>query len=160
MGKTLVVFHSYTGNTKLIAENIKNKLDCEILELQPKIPFSNDYQEVVDKYQNNSIKEELEICEFETNLENFVNIIICSPVWWYTITPVVATFLKENNLSSKNIYPVATNAGWLGHTFQDIKKLCKNSIVKNGLNLVFDENYSIHKLNNIKDFENWLKIFN
>ena len=48
-------------------------------------------------------------------------------MWWYTIAPVIRTFLKQNDLSGKTIKPFATNAGWLGQTFKEIKKLCPNS---------------------------------
>ena len=41
--KRLVVYHSYTGNTKRIAEMIQKQLNCDILELQPKVPFSMDF---------------------------------------------------------------------------------------------------------------------
>ena len=44
----LVVYFSYTGHTKLIAEKIKDKLDCDILELKRVEPFSSDYNEVVN----------------------------------------------------------------------------------------------------------------
>ena len=42
-------------------------------------------------------------------------------MWWYTIAPVVRTFLKENDLTGKTIIPFATNAGWLGRTFKEIE---------------------------------------
>ena len=145
MSKTLLVFHSYTGNTKVIAEKIKELIDCDMVELEPIVPFSKDYQQVVDEYQNNSIKEEVKIKKVDVDLNDYNKIIVGSPVWWYTITPVITTFLKENDLSGKTIYPFATNAGWLGHSFQDIKKLCPNSNVENGLNVVFSD-YENHRI--------------
>lgn len=45
----------------------------------------------------------------------------------------------------KIIKPFATNAGWLGHTFQEIEKLCPNSKVEKEMNIVFSEDY--HKTN-------------
>ena len=47
--KKLVVYYSYTGHTKMIAESIQKKLGCDILEIKPKIPYSTDYQTVVDE---------------------------------------------------------------------------------------------------------------
>ncbi len=41
--KTLVVYYSFTGNSKEIAEYVKDKLNADIIELEPKIPFSDDY---------------------------------------------------------------------------------------------------------------------
>lgn len=158
MGKKLIVYHSYTGNTKRIAESIQKSLNCDILELKPKLPFSENYQAVVDEYQNNSIKDkEIEIDEITINFEEYSDVILGSPVWWYTVTPVIATFLKQYDLSNKTIYPFATNAGWLGHTFQDIKKLCLNSNVKNGMNIVFSEDYREKRLVTSPDeIDNWI----
>lgn len=80
--KKLVVYYSYTGNTKKIALNIANTLSCDILELEPKVPFSTDYQEVVDEYQNNSISnKEVEIKDITLNLEAYDEIIVGTPVW-------------------------------------------------------------------------------
>lgn len=158
--KKLIIYHSYTGNTKTIAESIQKNLNCDILELTPKVPFSDDYQEVVDKYQKNSIKDkEIEINEITINLDEYSEIILGSPVWWYTVTPVIATFFKQYDLSNKTIYPFATNAGWLGHTFEDIKKLCPNSIVKNEMNIVFSEDYRQKELiTSPEEIDNWINI--
>lgn len=56
------------------------------------------------------------------------------------------TNLKENDLSGKIIKPFATNAGWLGRTFQEIKRLCTNSTVDKGMNIVFTEDYNENEL--------------
>lgn len=155
--KKLVVYHSYTGNTKRIAEMIQKQLNCDILELQPKVPFSTDYQEVVDEYQNNSISnKEVEINDIDLNLEIYDEIIIGTPVWWYTISPVVVTFLKKYDFSGKKIYPYATNAGWLGHTFIDFKKLCSNSSVEDGMNIVF-KSYSDQLVTSEDEIDKWIR---
>ena len=122
--KTLLVYYSYTGQTKIIADKIKNNLDCDIVELKPTIPFSTNYQEVVDEYQNNeSDKKIVDIEEPNINLDEYDKIIIGTPVWWYTITPVLRAFLKIYDLSGKKVYPFATNAGWLGRTFKEIESI-------------------------------------
>lgn len=140
--KKLVVFYSYTGHTKMIAENIQQKLNCDILEIKPVKPYSTDYQTVVDEEQNNSsVGKTPDIQKIDKNLNDYDEIIIGTPVWWYTIAPVIRTFLTQNDLSNKTIKPFAANAGWLGHTFQEIQKLCPNSKVDKGMNIVF-ESYS------------------
>ncbi len=154
--KKIVVYYSYTGNTKKIADMIKEKLNCDFLELTPKIPFSTDYQTVVDEYQNNSIdNKEVEINDININLNDYEEIIIGTPVWWYTISPVVVTFLKKYDLSGKVVIPFATNAGWLGKTFKDVQKLCPNSKVEKEMNIVF-KSYSDNLKTNIKDINNWI----
>ena len=145
--KKLIVYYSYTGHTKMIAESIQKKLGCDILEIKPVTPYSTDYQKVVDEEQNNeSSGKTPDIQEIDKDLSKYDEIIIGSPVWWYTIVPVIRTFLKENDLSGKTIKPFATNAGWLGQTFKEIERLCPNSKVEKGMNIVFKENYEENQL--------------
>lgn len=135
---------------------IKEKLNCDILELKPKIAFSSDYQSVVDEYQNNEKeKSTVEIENINIDFDNYDEIIIGSPVWWYSITPVIRSFLKENNLERKTIVPFATNAGWLGRTFKEIKELCENSNVINEMNIEF-ESYSDNLVTSIDEINNWI----
>ena len=145
--KKLVVYYSYTGHTKMIAESIQKELGCDILEIKPVKPYSTDYQTVVDEEQNNeSTNKTPEIEKIDKDINYYDEIIVGSPVWWYTIAPVIRTFLKENDLSGKIIKPFATNAGWLGQTFKEIERLCPNSTVDKGMNIVFTENYHENQL--------------
>lgn len=156
--KKIVIFHSYTGHTKYIAEMIKEKLNCDILELKTVKPYSKNYDLVVEEYQNNeSVKETPQIKEIGIDLRKYKEIIIGSPVWWYTITPPIRTFLKENDLLGKTIIPFATNAGWLGRTFKEIKSLCPNSNVEKEMNIVFTGDYTVNKLVTKKEeIEKWI----
>lgn len=144
MNKKLLVYFSYTGNTRSIADMIKKSINCDVLELKPKVPYSNDYQSVVDEYQNNeNDKKTCELEDYNINLNDYDTIIIGSPVWWYSITPVIRTFLKNNNLSKKKVYAYATNAGWLGRTFKEVEEICLSVI--STMNIVFNENNLVTK---------------
>lgn len=154
--RRIVIYHSYSGHTKMIANIIKKKLDCDVLELEPKYEFSSDYDEVVKEYQNNEKdKSTVEIKDINIDLDNYDEIIIGSPVWWYSITPVVREFLKENNLEGKIVIPFATNAGWLGRTFKEIEELCKNSSVTNEMNIVFGS-YLDDLVTSMDEIKNWI----
>ena len=47
--KAIVVYYSYGNHTRIIANKIKEKLNCDILEIKPKLAYSSDYQTVVEK---------------------------------------------------------------------------------------------------------------
>lgn len=159
--KKIVIYYSYTGNTKRIANYIKEKLSCDILELTPSIPFSKDYDEVVAEYQNNSIdNKEVAINDININLDKYDEIIIGTPVWWYTMCPVITTFLKQYNLSNKKVFIYATNAGWLGHTFKDFIKLNPNSSLNNCINIVFDTNDREKLITTKEEIDEWLESIN
>lgn len=152
----LIVYFSYTNNTRMIANKIKEKLDCDILEVKTVIPYSRDYETVVNDEQNSEASNYLpEIQKIDVDLSKYDEIIIGTPVWWYRPVPAIRTFLNQNDLSGKVIKPYATNAGWLGRTFQEIKMLCPNSEVKEGMNIVF-ESYSDKLVTKEQEIENWI----
>ena len=159
MSNKLIVYFSYTNNTKMIAEKIKEKVNCDILEIKTVIPYSNDYDAVVNDEHNSEASNHLpEIQEINVDLSKYDEIIIGTPVWWYRPAPAIRTFLKQNDLSNKTVKPFATNAGWLGKTFKEIEKLCPNSNVENGMNIVF-ESYSDKLVTKEQDIENWINDF-
>ena len=152
----LIVYFSYTNNTRTIANKIKDKLNCDILEIKTKIPYSDDYQTVVDDEQNSEASNHLpEIEDINIDLSKYDEIILGTPVWWYRPVPAIRTFLTQNDLKGKTIKPFATNAGWLGKTFKEIKSLCPNSKVEEGMNIVF-ESYSDKLVTSEKDIDNWI----
>lgn len=159
MSKKIIVYYSYTNHTKMIAEDIQKQLQCDILELKPVKAYSSDYDTVVAQEQNNeSAKRTPEIENKNLDLSKYDEIILGTPVWWYTIAPVARTFLKENDLSGKKIMPFATNAGWLGRTFKEIKDLCPNSIIGKELNIVFTEDYIENQLvTSPAEIDKWVK---
>jgi flavodoxin len=56
------------------------------------------------------------------------------PNWWGTMPMPVFTFLEEYDLSGKTIVPFCTHEGsGLGRSVTDIKKLCPQSTILEGL---------------------------
>lgn len=154
----LLVYFSYTGHTKYIAEIIKQNINCDVIRLEPVIPYSNDYNKVVNDEQNQESSDIIpEIKDINIDLDLYDTIIIGTPVWWYRSAPVIRAFLKKYDLSNKIIIPYATNAGWLGKTFNEIKNLCSNSKVVNEFNIVFTSDYIKNELvTPIETIENWI----
>lgn len=155
--KTIVIYYGYGKHTKMIAERIKEKIGCDILEIQPKTPYSADYQTVVDETEDNlESKKTPEIKDIDINLDEYDKVILGTPVWWYTITPPIRTFLTKYDLSGKTVIPFATNAGWLGSTFDEIKKLCKGKVM-NEISIKFTTDHSENKLvTKISEIEEWI----
>ena len=156
--KTIIIYYGYGKHTRMIAERIKDELECDILEIKPKVPYSNDYQKVVDETTDNlQTKDTPEIENIDINLDEYDRVILGTPVWWYTITPPIRTFLSKYDLSGKRVYPFATNAGWLGSTFEEMKELC-NGIVENEMSIKFTTDHSENKLvTSNKEIEDWIQ---
>lgn len=159
MTDTLVIYYSFTGNSKKVAEYAKDKLNADILELEPKVPFSTDYDEVVAQWQNNDIKRDVEIKSVDKDLSGYHKIVLITCTWWYGISPVMKKFLKEYDLSNKDIIVASSNAGWIGHCFKDYETLLPNSTIKWELNLVFsaDETECDKMLTSKEEVDAWLE---
>lgn len=152
----IIIYFSYTGNTKMIANMIKNRINADILEIETLISYSNDYDKVVNDEQNSESSNHLpDIKNINIDLNKYDEIILGTPVWWYRPSPAIRTFLASNDLSGKTIIPFATNAGWLGRTFNEIKKLCPNSNIKNEMNIVF-EAYSNNLVTSKDEINKWI----
>lgn len=156
--KTIVVYYGYGEHTKMIVDKIKEKIDCDVLRIKPKVPYSTDYQTVVDETEDNvESKKTPEIDDISVKIEDYETVIIGTPVWWYTITPPMRTFLKNYDLRGKKVYAFATNAGWLGETFEEIKELVGD--VKSTLSIQFTTNRNENKLmTDEKEIEDWINM--
>lgn len=148
--KLLIVYYSYSGITKRLAEDIALITDGELRELKPQKPYSFSY--------NTAVKEaryEIEnkhcppLTEGAEPVGEAEVIFIGSPNWLKTFAPPVLTFLKTVDLSGKIIIPFCTHGGGgFGRMMEDYKNECNNSIIKEGLALKGD--YSFDEL------QNWL----
>lgn len=152
--KVLVVYFSYTGNTRELAQQIHKQVGGDLVEIELVTPYSKDYKTVEKQGQDEvnagykpPIKTKI------TDIESYDVIFIGSPIWWFTIAPPVSTFLAEHNLNGKKIVPFITHGGYgLGRSISDIKKLApKSDILKE---------YEVegNKLNSTKDLlSKWLE---
>lgn len=152
--KKLIVYYSYRGNTKHIADIIAKETGADMLRIDTAVPYEGSYDEVVKQGQN---EVDTGYCPklkpLSADISHYDTIILGTPVWWYTFAPAMHTYLKSQNWNGKTIYPFATNGGWIGHTFKDIKNICQGADVKNGLNVHFDESSLRTPL---KDIEKWI----
>lgn len=127
--KTLIVYYSWSGNTRKIARIIHEIIKGDITELEPEIPYPKSYNETLERAKREIktgykpfLKTRIE------SIDNYEVIFIGSPNWWGTIAPPVVTFLSEYDLSGKIVVPFCTHGGGgKQRIIEDIKKLCPNS---------------------------------
>ena len=139
--KTLVVYYSYSGNTKKVVDMIKEKKNFDVLKIKPVNDYSDDYQKVVDDEEAKmDMNEIIEIKDVNVNLDYYDRILLGTGVWWYKITPAVRSFLNKYDLKDKVIVPFITNGGWLGEALDDVKRYAKKSTIKDAITIEFNGN--------------------
>ncbi len=131
----LSAYFSHSGNTRVIADRIRECVGGDIFEIVPVDPYPRDYDEVVEQARK-ELGEDYRP-PLKTNVENIDSydvIFVGYPNWWGTVPQPVATFLSGYDLSGKAIAPFCTHEGsGLGRSIMDIEKLCPQSTVLNGL---------------------------
>lgn len=139
--KTLVVYYSYSGNTKKVVDMIKEKKNFDVLKIKPVNDYSDDYQKVVDDEEAKmDMNEIIEIKDVNVNLDYYDRILLGTGVWWYKITPAIRSFLNKYDLKDKAIVPFITNGGWLGEALDDVKRYAKKSTIKDAITIKFNGN--------------------
>ena len=75
------------------------------------------------------------------------------------LTLLSVLFLKDYDVSGKDIIVAASNAGWIGHCFNDYKTLLANSNIKGELDLVFssNENERDKMLTSQAELDEWIE---
>ena len=127
--KVLVAYFSRSGNTKAIANYIKDLTGGDLFEIQTAKPYPADYHactEVAKKEKNDNARPALK--EKVKNMEEYDIIFIGFPNWWGTMAPPVATFLTSYDLKSKTVIPFFTHGGGgVQNCERDVRKLCNGS---------------------------------
>jgi flavodoxin len=77
-----------------------------------------------------------------SDMAQYGTVFLCYPNWWGTLPMGVFTFLESYDFSGKTIYPLVTHGGSrFGRSLDDIKKLCPQAIIGDGLDVsAFDSN--------------------
>jgi flavodoxin len=153
--KMLIIYFSYTGNTQLIVNYIKEISNITSYKIIPKVPYP-DYEATIElAHQQLDNDERPEIIEPLTDISKYDTILLGYPLWHSHLPRIVVNQLEKLNFRGKTIYPFNT-FGSLGvaESINDIKKYCPNAIVKDGLPI--QDSTSKVKEASMKIIVNWL----
>jgi len=110
--KSLVLFYSWSGNTRRIARMIAQKTGADLRELQPEMDYPQNYDAVLSQ-----AKEEIQRKEYpalrpiDMDWSAYDVIYLGTPNWWSTTAPPVTAFLREMMPTDKTIMPFCTHGG-------------------------------------------------
>lgn len=116
MNKNLICYFSATGTTKNVAVEIQKIIGGDLFEIEPVIKYTSADLNWNDKTSRSSVEMDDENSRPEVknkvdNINEYNNVILGFPVWWYKEPTIIDTFIEENDLSNKNIYVFVTSGG-------------------------------------------------
>jgi len=122
--KTAVIFYSLNGNCSFVAEEIKNKLNSDLIQLQLK-----------DEKKRRGLSKILWYCglmfsgknpplkSYTFDTSNYDLIIIGAPVWASSPASPIKTFISETGITGKKIALFVCHAGGKGNSLEKFKTL-------------------------------------
>lgn len=101
--KKLFIYYSLTGSGDLVADTLKSKgYDIRKVVSKYKYPKSFFWLMMVGGFRAGTNKKD-KLIDFNTDISNYDEIVIGSPVWFDRVSPPINTVLKELDLSGKKI---------------------------------------------------------
>lgn len=133
--KTAVIYFSRSGVTKGIVDNFPLEEGDRVIELIPSVPYPKSYFKTLARAKaeiEGNVSVDLE--NPKQDLRGFERILIGFPIWFWTCPKAVTSFISENNLKGKTIYPFCTSGGiQITEAVDEIKRTAEGAIVKKGI---------------------------
>ncbi|MDE6659180.1 MAG: flavodoxin [Eubacterium sp.] len=108
--KILVAYFSATNTTERVATDIADSLNCDIFEIVPQNPYTDDDL----NYHNDNSRTSVEmndetarpaIANAVENIEQYDTIFIGYPIWWNDAPRIINTILESYKFKDKTILP-------------------------------------------------------
>jgi flavodoxin len=112
-GTVLVAYYTRTGNTQVIARQIRRALDADLFQIQTTKPYPEDYKETVAQAtREREIGFEPSLAELVPDFERYETVFLGFPIWGMSAPPVIRSFLSRHDLSGKALVPFITHDGY------------------------------------------------
>lgn len=141
-GGVLIVYFSYSGNTRRVADEIVSQSGCDGVEIVPSTP----YTAADTNYNNSNSRSQVERrtdarpeisnqTYSQIDMAQYGTVVIGYPIWNGYEPMIIRTFIEHfNGLSGKTVYTFSTAASSGGSTAHNsIQSRCPNADVQNNL---------------------------
>ena len=157
INKSVVLYFSVTGNTKTVAESIKNNTGSDIIEIVPKVKYTdsdldygNEKTRATVEQKDTSSRPEI---ENNIDLSKYDTIFLGYPIWWGDAPKIILTLLDKYNLENKKLILFCTSgSSGIEESVKTIKKY------NNKLNILNSSRFSEDA--NSKEVEFWIDSLN
>lgn len=122
---TIVIYYTTFGSTKNVAKAIAERLDCNIKEIEIVKPYSKVSSVTIGVV--NSMRQKLPEIKNRVDISEYDTVYIGAPIWGYTVSIVLKSFLNDMDFTGKKVIPFCTNDGQPGDYFEKMRELCINA---------------------------------
>lgn len=121
--KVLVVYYSFEGSTKNLAQGVAQGVSGDILELKPKKELSRNSNLIKYFWGGKQVffKQKPKLEPFEVDPKDYDIIFIGTPVWSWSFAPAIRSFFSSQKLLNKKVALFCAHEGGKGKVFDDMK---------------------------------------
>jgi len=128
--KTLVVYYSLDGSTRVIAQSIAEETGADILELRYVNPIRvQGFLKYLWAGKQVALKQKPKLLPFDKNPEDYNILFLGTPVWAANYAPAFNTFCSSVDLKGRKIALFCCSGGIRGKTFENMEKALAGSEV-------------------------------
>jgi flavodoxin len=111
--RILVAYFSRTGNTRVVAGQIRRAYGADLFEIEPAEPYPEDYEAVVRQAQRErDAGYEPPLAATVPNTGSYDVVFLGFPIWGTTAPAVIRSFMSRHDLSGKTLVPFITHGGY------------------------------------------------
>ena len=159
MSNKLVAYFSCSGVSKHNAQLFAQVLGCNIYEIKPHIPYTNEDLDWTNEKSRSSVEMKNKsfrppLADANAAADYYDEIILVFPIWWYVAPTIVNTFLESYPLKGKRIvlFPTSGSSGF-GNIVKELKKSVDAS------NRI-EEGKVAHSKSNLEEVKRWVGQYN
>ena len=140
---TLVVYFSWSGNTREMAEYIAEATGGDLFEIVPEdeytaadLRWTDENSRVVQEYEAKQAGTLEDVALRDTTAdgwEEYDTVFIGYPIWWYDAAWPVNTFVKANDFTGKTVYTFCTSSSsGLGNSTRNLADMAGSGDWRDG----------------------------
>lgn len=157
--KILIAFFSRTGNTRDLANQIQQGVGGDLFELRTVHSYPKEYRATTDqakREQEAGFRPQL--AAEPPNPGAYDTIFVGYPNWWGTLPMVFFSFFEKYRFAGKTLIPFCTHEGsYLGGSVADLRRLCPNARILEGLALRGGVNSTVKSEASRREIAEWLR---
>lgn len=111
--RTLVAYFTRTGNTRVLARQIRRARHAELFEIVPVDDYPEDYEQTVAQAARERQRRHLPPLRARAPaLARDATVFLGFPVWGQSVPPPVRSFLAQHDLAGRTLVPFITHGGY------------------------------------------------
>jgi flavodoxin len=137
----LVASFTRTGNTRVIARQIRRALGADLFEIEPAEPYPEDYEETVAQAtRERESGFEPPLAALAPNMARYETVFLGFPIWGMSAPSVIRSFLSNHDLQGKTLIPFITHGGYgLGQSLSVVAEHAPQARLLEGFSMEADQ---------------------